>query len=242
MNRQPVILIASEHGFSSETHTDQFVLNKNYSRAISGSGGVPIIAADPNQADSYAEMYSGLLLTGGTGVHPARYNDVFFDDDSIRGTNAIRDAMEFELLYAFASRRKPVFGICRGHQLINVAFGGKLMLNFPKQLHLEHQNWISHNVVAEEGSILGRLFGLEFETNSNHRDCVTEVGNEMAISARSKDGIVEGIEHKTLPIFGVQWHPERSRGELKYPPKGPDMSRLFDYFIQLCSQSIRPLE
>ena len=231
---KPWILVGCEHGYDEEMHTDRFVLNKNYTRAVSAAGGIPVMPADPCKAAEYAEFASGLLLTGGSGVHPARYGDVFFDDDSMKGSNAVRDAMEFALLDEFIKRKKPVMGICRGHQLINVYFGGKLIQNFPKQKQVEHQMGITHKVIAEPDSIVYRLFGREFNTNSHHRDGVTEAGKGLKITARSADGIPEAVEHGSLPVFGVQWHPERTRGDMMNPPDGPDMTPLFTYFISLC--------
>lgn len=232
--RKPVIMITCEHGYDNEMHTDRFVLNKNYARAISAAGGLPLIPIDACEAELYSEMADGLLLTGGSGVHPARYGDVFFDDDSMKGSNAVRDEMEFALLAKFVEKKKPVMGICRGHQLINVFFGGKLIQNFPKQKHIEHQMGITHKVIAEPGSLVEKLFGKEFYTNSHHRDGITEPGKEIWITAWSADGIPEAIEHKELPIIGVQWHPERTRGEQMNPPMGPDMSPLFEHFISVC--------
>lgn len=231
---KPWILVGCEHGYDDEMHTDRFVLNKNYTRAVTAGGGIPVMPADPCRAAEYAELASGLLLTGGSGVHPARYGEVFFDEDSMKGSNAVRDAMEFALLGEFIKNKKPVMGICRGYQLLNVYFGGKLIQNFPKQKHIEHQMGITHRVSAEPDSIVYRLFGKEFNTNSHHRDGITEPGEGIKITARSADGIPEAIEHESLPVFGVQWHPERTRGEGMNPPDGPDMTPLFEYFISLC--------
>lgn len=232
--KKPVILVSCEHGYDNEMHMDRFVLNKNYTRAVTAGGGIPFMAADPAEAETYAEMADGLLLTGGSGVHPALYGDVFFDDDSIKGSNPVRDEMEMNLIRSFMKRKKPIMGICRGHQLLNVYFGGRLIQNFPKQKGIEHQNGISHLVRAEDDSIVGRLFGKEFMTNSHHRDGVTETGEDMRITVMSANGIPEAIEHKTAPVFGVQWHPERQRGEQMNPACGPDMTPLFTYFVDLC--------
>ncbi len=231
---KPLILVPCEHGFDNDMHMSRFVLNKSYAQAVTAGGGVPFMPGDPHEAERYADLADGMLLTGGSGVHPALYGDVFFDDDSIKGSNAVRDEMEMKLLQCFVERKKPVMGICRGHQLMNVFFGGKLIQNFPKQLHLEHQNGIAHLVKAEPDSIVGRLFGAEFMTNSHHRDGVTDTGSDILITAKSADGIPEAIEHRTLPCFGVQWHPERQRGDSMNPSCGPDMTPLFTYFVNLC--------
>ena len=126
-------------------------------------------------------------------------------------------------------------GICRGHQLVNAALGGHNMLNFPRKHAVEHSEGIQHEIAAEEGSILNRLYGPKLLVNSFHRDCADAVGPDVKVTARSLDGIIEAIEHKTLPVFSVQFHPERMRGDAPNPAFGPDGTELFKYFVDLCS-------
>ena len=232
--KKPLICVTCEHGFDAEMHMDRFVLNKNYARGVSAGGGIPLMPADIHEAQTYAALADGLLITGGSGVHPALYGDVFFDDDSIKGSNPVRDEMEIGLIRSFLEAGKPIMGICRGQQLLNVYFGGKLIQNFPKQKGIEHQNGISHKVHAEENSIVGGLFGQDFMTNSHHRDAVISTGPDVRVAAVSEDGIIEAIEHVSLPVFAVQWHPERQRGDTMNPACGPDMTPLFTYFVNLC--------
>lgn len=236
--KKPLILVPCEHGFDQEMHMDRFVLNKNYARGVTAGGGIPLMPADPLAAEVYAEIADGMLLTGGSGVHPALYGDVFFDGDSIKGSNPVRDEMEYKLIQCFVEKKKPIMGICRGHQLLNVYFGGKLIQNFPKQKGLEHQNGISHMVHAGAGSVAEKLFGAAFMTNSHHRDAVAAVGPDMRATAFAADGIVEAVEHTSLPILGVQWHPERQRGDRMNPSCGPDMTSLFAYFVDLCRKEM----
>ena len=108
------------------------------------------------------------------------------------------------------------------------------MLNFPRKHPAEHSEGIQHEIETVPGSILDRLYGQKFLVNSFHRDCADGVGPNVKITARSTDGIIEAIEHEELPIFSVQFHPERMRGDTPNPAFGPDGTRLFEYFIGMC--------
>ena len=129
---------------------------------------------------------------------------------------------------------KPILGICRGHQLVNAATGGANMLNFPRKHAVEHSEGIAHDVLAEPGSFLARIYGERFLVNSFHRDCAWSVGPGMREAAKSPDGLIEAIEHRDLPVFGVQFHPERMRGDNRVPALGPDGTKLFEFFVNIC--------
>ena len=150
------------------------------------------------------------------------------------GCNTARDEEEFALFEEFAKLGKPIMGICRGHQVVNAATGGKNDLDFPRRHPVEHNLGVVHGATAEPDSMVGRAFGENFLVNSYHRDCVLSVGPEMRVTANSTDGIIEAIEHKTKPIFGFQFHPERMRGDHPNPTFGPDGTELFRMFVDLC--------
>lgn len=218
-------------------------VNTTYMNAITAAGGIPVILGSPKLAEEYAELCDGLLITGGESVHPARFGKTFdelsYGDPNIAhnlkaGCNTVRDEMEFAAFHAFYKKKKPIMGICRGHQLVNAAFGGENMLNFPRRHRCEHSEGIEHRIVTEKGSFLARIYGESMLVNSFHRDCVIDVGEDILVSARSEDGIIEAIEHKILPIFSVQFHPERMRGETPFPLAGPDGTKIFEYFLSLC--------
>ncbi len=218
-------------------------VNTTYMQAIAAAGGIPVMMGMTRLAEEYAEIADGLVITGGESVHPARFGMTFdelsYGDPNIAhnlkaGCNTTRDEMEFAAFEAFYKRKKPIMGICRGHQLVNAALGGKNMLNFPRRHRAEHSEGIQHEIITESGSILDKLYGPKVLVNSFHRDCATEVGEDVIVGARSEDGIIEAIEHKTLPIFSVQFHPERMRGETPNPTFGPDGTKIFEYFIGLC--------
>lgn len=218
-------------------------VNTAYMQAIMAAGGIPVVMANTKQAKEYAKIADGLLITGGESVHPARFGMTFDEladgDPGIAhnlkaGCNTTRDEMEFAAFEAFYEAGKPIMGICRGHQLVNAALGGKNMLNFPRHHRTEHSEGIQHEIITEPGSILNAIYGEKVLVNSFHRDCASSVGEDVMVAARSEDGIIEAIQHKTKPIFSVQFHPERMRGDAPNPTFGPDGTKLFEYFISLC--------
>ena len=238
-SKKPVILIApSDHVFDSEyERRPKFELYKNYARAIYAAGGVPVMCTETDLAEEYAELCGGVMFTGGGGIHPSCYGGTFKEPWLIPGaTNIPRDEMEFALFHAFCSRKKPIMGICHGFHLINVAMGGSLILNFPKDVGEEHVNGCDHMVNAEPGSLVYKLFGARFQVNSYHRNTLDRLGDGITVTSRSDKGIIESFEHESLPLFGYQWHPERARADQQVPNpyRGPDMTAVFEDFVCRC--------
>jgi len=128
-----------------------------------------------------------------------------------------------------------VMGICRGFQLLNVAFGGSLVQDLPNaSFHRSEALYgLTHTVTALRDSIHYRYYGEEFSVNSCHHQGVLRLGKSLRATAFSPDGLVEAVEHESLPVFGVQWHPERLCGEY-LRPDAVDGAPLFRYFIRLC--------
>ena len=158
--KRPLILIApSDHSFDTAyEHRPKFELYKNYARAVYAAGGLPVMCVETDAAAEYAELCDGMLFTGGGGIHPNRYGGTFKEQWVIPGaTNIPRDDMEFALFDEFCARKKPIFGICHGFHLINVAMGGSLDEIIGKQhdfgalvlcsqhAHLDHHNCMENN-------------------------------------------------------------------------------------------------
>jgi putative glutamine amidotransferase len=178
---------------------------------------IPSLGASADlTADRYARGLDGLVLQGGVDISPLVYGETPISPD-ISG-DPIRDAYELQLLHAFMAREKPVLGICRGAQLINVALGGTLFQDIPTQLpgaiphrDLEDFDRLRHDVLLTPGSGLARLYpGVErLRTNTLHHQAVKRLGRELAVEATAVDGVIEAIRWQGPGyLFGVQWHPE----------------------------------
>lgn len=199
-----------------------------YIDALREAGAEPV-------AIEYPEVdlnYDGLLLSGGGDVDPAMYQEEI--NGSVR-IDRERDKAEFALLKAYIEAGKPVLGICRGHQLINVYFGGSLYQHLPEaQLHTNKtDSYITHPVSAVDSSILAKLYGPSFVVNTSHHQAVCRLGEGLRATAYWEDRYVEAIEHETLPILGVQWHPEKMCAASKRTDTVDGMP-LIAHFIQMC--------
>lgn len=182
------------------------------------------------------EEFDGLILPGGADINPARYGQA---NAGSQGVENELDALQFEALEAFVRAGKPVLGICRGHQLINVYFGGTLIQHLPQSpAHSKasvHDPDKAHLVTAEAGSLFADLYGERFPVNSAHHQGVDRLGEGLRITLRSDDGVVEGMEHETLPLFSVQWHPERMCFDHARPDT-VDGSVVLARFLELCRE------
>jgi putative glutamine amidotransferase len=162
------------------------------------------------------EDFDGLVLQGGSDVAPGTYGETPLRPEW--GGDAIRDRYEIELVREFLRQKKPVLGICRGAQLLNVAFGGTLWQDIETQVagSLNHRNWDIydqnfHDVRIEEGSGLARLYGAGMKRiNTIHHQGIKELGEGLVAEAVSPtDGLIEAIRSKgDVYALAVQWHPE----------------------------------
>ncbi len=200
-----------------------FAVPESYRDALlqtAGTLGLPltcvfVTAADREAPEGFLTAdafdvrdFDGLLLPGGCDLDPSGYGEPLLGSV---GLCPELDKLQFALLDAFVKAGKPVMGICRGHQLINVYFGGTLIQDLPeKAAHAPLGGEPNHHeVLAEEGSLLSRLYGPCFLTNSTHHQAVKQAGVGLRRTAMSPDGVVEALEHESLPVFSVQFHPER---------------------------------
>lgn len=202
---------------------------ENYRNALASLGALPVSAdetSDPQEFD-------GLLLPGGYDVHPSRYGQELAGSEDI---DEGMDAMQFAVLERFVRVPKPVFGICRGHQLINIFFGGDLIQHISTaQMHSRAggaQDKV-HETRAEAGSWIAGLYGSCFPTNSAHHQAVGRVADDLRAVQYSADGIVEAMHHKSLPVWCVQWHPERMCFAHRRPDT-VDGSIVLQFFLEEC--------
>ena len=164
----------------------------------------------------YVSMLDGLILQGGADIDPAVYGEE--RSTQLGPIDAVRDRFELELLRAFADADKPVLGVCRGLQLINVAYGGTLYQDLEAagvgshahrmaDLYDEH----THEVDFVEGGWLQSIYGdtHRARVNSIHHQGVRKLGDDLVVEATSTDGVIECIRHTRFSfMLGVQWHPE----------------------------------
>lgn len=229
---RPLICISTDDKPVEEDDRRRLLQLQNvYPNAVWNAGGLPLLTGGVG-AEALAELCDGLLLSGGADLDPALYGEAVLND-TVK-VQPERDAFELALFRAFRERGKPIMGICRGCQLINVALGGTLYQDLAAQKGLVHFDpALRHEVCAEEGSVLHRLFGAQFFVNSTHHQSVRDAAPGLQITARSAEGIVEAFEHELLPIFATQFHPERLTGILR-EERTPDFAPLFQHFIGLC--------
>ena len=170
------------------------------------------------------------MLTGGVDIDPHCYGQSPIDPPE--HYDQPRDDVELELAKEFIQLGKPILAICRGFQMINVALGGVLLQDIPTWCGADHSGGLRHSVELIPGSKLSSWFGTEIEVNSYHHQGirVEELAPPLRLSAfweSNEQKIVEGYEHPSLPILGVQWHPERMLED----PKA-NMSVLFRWLLE----------
>lgn len=185
----------------------------------------------------YARHLDGLVLQGGADVSPQSYAEVATRPEW--HGDRVRDMYELELLHEFVESGKPVLGICRGCQLINVAFGGTLYQDIATDVDtaIPHVNELydrhRHAIQFPAGSSLSGILGgpREALVNSIHHQAVKTVGRDMNIEAISaEDGIVEAVRYKKAPfVVGLQWHPEFHRAG---GPELLDCTPVLDHFLR----------
>ena len=209
MNKEIILLT----GTYSEVAEDRsiFSLNKAYADRVAESGRIPVLALSDVCGKEFVGLADGLILTGGRDVAPSLYGE---SPHSTSQPDPTRDELELEILHAFIDAGKPVFGICRGLQLLNVFFGGTLWQHLPEEIGENHGDGVEHTVEIVPGSVLEKIFGSETIVNSYHHQGIRTLGKGLRATAYSKMSnkktIVEAFEHETLNIHAVQWHPERN--------------------------------
>lgn len=221
-----------------------FIL-RDYMRGLTEAGGAPVLLCPDMTAaelDACVTGLSGLMLAGGNDIAPGAFGQEPIA--ALGEVNPMRDDFEMKLIRAFLRAGKPVFGICRGVQALNVAMGGDLWQDIPSQYRradgtppMAHQQtclgrYPSHEVRLAEQCLLKRILGVEtLPVNSFHHQAVKSAAPGCQISASAADGMIEAIEFPDYPFaLGVQWHPERMFDT------DPLARKLFEAFVQATSK------
>lgn len=194
------------------------IINTPYIHAVASADGTPLllpVTGDPSAAEAYIELLDGLLIPGGADITPTLYGE----DPVPQVTYLLedQDRLELSLIRLASERQIPIFGICRGIQLLNVAFGGTLYQDLPSQYpgcighsqDVSTRSQLTHRAQLVSGSLMEQLLGPEpLFVNSYHHQALKETAPGFTVSARASDGVVEAIEDAARRIYAVQWHPE----------------------------------
>lgn len=221
MSERPIIGIISRTipFYHRERPYPRYGVAINYCRGVELAGGTPVIlpmTQDKVTLDSLYGILDGLLLPGGQDVDPHQYGEE--PHRRIDSVDPLRDLTEIHLARRALTDDMPIFGICRGCQVLNVAAGGTLYQDLHAQYSEESLRhfqdyaveWASHGISVKEGSRLRELIGEgHVLVNSYHHQAVKRIAEGFSVTAVASDGVVEAIESERHTwVLGVQWHPE----------------------------------
>lgn len=249
----PVILISPGTQRKGAEFFDYSVtLSDAYPRAITAAGGIPWILSCTTEPDIIAQCVHrchGVLLTGGDDIQPNLYTGKL--SPALRRTlspaDPARDLAEISLIREVFAQRKPLLAICRGQQILNVAFGGGLIVDIPSQLpkaenhcRMDLKDRVAHSIVLSDDCLLRRVFGKRtLGVNSTHHQAVLEPVAPFRATAQSADGLVEAMElgladrHLLPYLLAVQFHPERLIRRF------PEFLEVFRTFTRACASDAK---
>lgn len=199
---------------------------KNYTAALTAVGVECVVSMDL----SLAEDCDGLLVPGGADVDPIHYGQ---ENTASRGIDPDRDRDELALINLFLRLEHPILGICRGHQILNIALGGTLIQDLPDDSHHQREDKVDRvHPVKVVHPFLHELYGDSFVSNSAHHQAVDRLAEGLAVTCTGEDGVIEGFIHENGRIIGTQFHPERMSFE-KLRPDADDGSAIFRAFAAM---------
>lgn len=210
---KPVVLLTGDEGFDAQYGGAFFMLNMKYPELVREAGLIPVMAYDIRSAAEYAEFADGLFLTGGYDIHVGWYGQIYQSMDQAANVSVTRDDMEFTLCRLFLEKKKPVLAVGRGMEILNAALGGTVCRDVEAASFEKHTDGLVHPVFIKEKSRLSGILGQTGMVNSWHHQAVEQLGKGLTAAAVTKGGVIEAVEHSSLPVLGLAWHPERTEGE-----------------------------
>ncbi len=192
------------------TSTDAYLAY--YAQAISRAGGIPVHLAREAAPERLVERLDGVVIAGGQDVDPRAYGQMPLP--TATRLDPVRDRFERALIIAALEQDKPLVGVCRGMQLLNVALGGTLVPDLLGRQQEEHTLILYppevrvHEVTFTPGSRMDGIYGGAALVNSFHHQAVDALGDGVEVAGQATDGVVEAIEVTGTRAVGVQWHPE----------------------------------
>jgi putative glutamine amidotransferase len=190
----------------------RYSVNQDYVDALRNAGAncVLLLPSSKEELSSLLSMVDGVCLPGGMDVDPIHYQQPNLQSDPIESEI---DQLDLDVIMIAREKRLPIFGICRGLQIINVAMGGTLIQDISTDV-IDHSISFKnktpnhgHQVFIQDDTFLSELFISETEVNSYHHQAIDRLADELKICAVSSDGIIEAVQGEN--IIAVQWHPER---------------------------------
>ena len=198
---------------------------ENYAAALTACGVQAVRSLDLTLADGC----DALLLPGGGDADPALYGQENRGSDP---PDHDRDRDELALIREFMAQEKPILGICRGHQMLNIALGGTLIQDLPDERHRRDKQTDTDRIhrVRSVHPLMLELYGETFVSNSSHHQAVAQMGEGFTPLCVSEDGVVEGMIHENGRVLGVQFHPERMAFALRRGDAA-DGAAIFRWFV-----------
>ncbi len=238
--KRPVIGITSSIGeIPGRRNAFEFTSGIDYNQSVLDAGGIPFILPNHSNNEIIKEQIShldGLLLSGGVDLDPLLYGENCLEN--LGSISPERDFFELAILSEYLKTGKPVLGICRGLQLINVHYGGTLYQDvsyIERDINIQHrQKYLpelpTHDIKIDKNNLLYDILGEKARVNSFHHQMIRTLGKNLTVIATAPDGVIEAFQDKKHPFFyGVQWHPEMmaARGD-------ENMKKLFRAFVEAC--------
>jgi len=206
-------------------------VNQDYLTSVNEAGGIPLILPVSGDVEAQLENVSGIVLAGGDDIDPYLYHEE--PHPKLGRVYKETDAYYLQVIEVALKKNLPILGICKGHQALNIYYGGTLYQDlrsqneaYFKHVQLSFREESSHAIKIEKDSFLYEAYGEAVAVNSFHHQAIKDLGKDLKITATSSDGMIEAIEDQKKRVIGVQFHPEMLRD------KGS--RQLFKNFIKAC--------